>query len=111
MIKSKRSLIRTYKRLYAAGQAVLDTYQPCRTKEGGPCHIKTFCCSGCRHLGKNGCRVKALWCKLWLCSNACHNRKAVDALCLLWDEAADLGLLHFRASMAKAIEKAVTNTK
>ena len=111
MSKSKRYLIKEYKRLYAAGQAVLDTYQPCRTKEGGPCHTKTFCCSGCRHLGKNGCRVKALWCKLWLCSNACHNRKAVDALRLLWHQASAIGLLHFRASMAEAIGKAVAINK
>lgn len=26
------------------------------------------CCTGCKYLGKRGCKTKALMCKTWLCS-------------------------------------------
>lgn len=39
-------------------------------KECIKCSQKKYggCCSGCKYLNEKGCTVKALGCKLWLCS-------------------------------------------
>lgn len=34
-----------------------------------------LCCGGCRHLGAEGCTVKALACKLWLCRDVQKTEK------------------------------------
>lgn len=31
---------------------------------------KSLCCVGCKNLGRNGCKVKALSCKLWYCNQS-----------------------------------------
>lgn len=54
--------------------AFLAKHNPCRIKpnpNGGiTCMAGNGCCQGCRHLRKEGCSVKALACKLWLCGTA-----------------------------------------
>lgn len=88
---TRKYLVNLYDALYKEGQRLLDKVKPCNIKpagvflsdrskhykqksepmelmncdgysEPGPC-----CCGGCRYLGEEGCRVKALACKLWLC--------------------------------------------
>ena len=62
-----------YDILFNIGQQILDHYNPCdwrNEKCGRMCSSKPeaeVCCEGCKHLGKNGCTVKSLACKLWLC--------------------------------------------
>lgn len=85
-ITTKKGLSRLYDALYKAGQKLLDQYQPCNitpTEEikimyggrkrrlmlcDGHEEPRFCCCGGCRHLGHKGCLVKALGCKLWMCS-------------------------------------------
>lgn len=61
---------RLYDTLYEIGQRILANHNPCDIKDG-KCGSKhgSFCCQACPHLTKNGCRAKALWCKLWLCGS------------------------------------------
>ncbi len=102
---TKAYLNNKYDILYAKGQAILDEHSPCG-KDG--CHYNLgYCCYGCDHLGKNGCKVKALWCKLWLCGHAMDCApKANLLLNELSKEAEDLNLLHARASKSYCIKTA-----
>lgn len=93
LVVTKQFLRNLYDALYKEGQRLLDEFQPCNIKP-----VKKFvhrpwgpnpepskkkwqlmkcdgysepgwcCCSGCSHLEREGCKVKALFCKLWLCS-------------------------------------------
>ena len=74
--ETRKLLSRAYDRLYAEADALFKEYNPCqirRTPEGNSClggshkPSASFCCNGCRYLRKNGCGVKSLSCKLWLC--------------------------------------------
>ena len=58
-----------YSLLYAAGERILKRHNPCKVVNG-KCLDGDFCCSGCRHLSSEGCTVKCLQCKLWLCWKA-----------------------------------------
>jgi hypothetical protein len=72
-----------YMKYYNAAQALIDEYDPCRTRkhrEIGVClediHYHsgkpkpTRCCSGCPHHNeKSGCQTKALSCKTWFCGS------------------------------------------
>lgn len=42
------------------------------------------CCHGCRHLGRNGCRVRALACKLWLCDEKLEDKITLVGLSRQW---------------------------
>ena len=61
---------RLYDTLYEIGQRILDNHNPCEIAKNR-CSAKhhSFCCGGCQHLTENGCKAKALWCKLWLCGS------------------------------------------
>lgn len=94
-LEHKRArLSELYDYLYEQGQALFDKYDPCKftpTPKGTvlcaevpgrvlapipalgtpatPLRVHDdVCCTGCKHLGSMGCTVKALGCKLWLCS-------------------------------------------
>ena len=58
-----------YDRLYVIGDFLLKKHNPCKIKDGGCAgpYRTSFCCDGCYYLTKNGCSVKCLWCKLWMC--------------------------------------------
>lgn len=66
-----------YDNLYQRAAAVIARINPCEIQiiDGkATCHASRnghendeLCCGGCRHLGAQGCTVKALACKLWLC--------------------------------------------
>lgn len=63
--------------IYEEGQKVFDTYKLCQNDETGePCIHGDFCCSGCQYLTSKGCRVKAVWCKLWTCAAVMRKVKA-----------------------------------
>ena len=57
-----------YTKLYNKASKIIGTDKPCRTclepdKSG-------YCCFRCAHLSSTGCTVKALYCKVWLCTSA-----------------------------------------
>lgn len=70
------NLGKLYDELYAAGQRVLDRFNPCELTRGVDgvytcVRGKPDCCTGCKHLGPDGCTVEALGCKLGACW--CHS--------------------------------------
>lgn len=90
--KSTISPERLYLKLYERGERVFKRHNPCGVEKGtciapilpplyhieGDKEIKkfskehkelSFCCGGCKNLGPNGCTVKALQCKLWICGS------------------------------------------
>lgn len=71
-------LQQNYDELYQRGKAVLEKYNLCKIRREADGSVSCFssrkgnhgpglCCSGCRHLGDQGCTVESLACKLWLC--------------------------------------------
>ena len=61
-----------YDILLAIGQQTLDYYNPCDWRSGKCRRMRLSeddggCCVGCEHLGAEGCSVKSLGCRLWLC--------------------------------------------
>ena len=73
-----------YDILFAVGQQVINHYDPCDWK-GDKCRRMRSssddkgCCEECRHLGKKGCTVKSLACKLWLCEKQVDLFKECEA--------------------------------
>jgi len=78
----KKLLENLHTALYNRGQQLFNKYSPCQIKPTGEfegsnklmvCSKPTIyqsgycCCGGCKNLGNDGCKVEALWCKLWFC--------------------------------------------
>jgi hypothetical protein len=73
---SQAFLEKKFDQLYAAAAEALKVHDPCQVR-GGAClsmreypenHVnEPFCCTGCKHLGPQGCTVESLHCKLWTC--------------------------------------------
>jgi len=76
MRRSRAYLERKFDELYAAAMETLKGFNPCQIR-GGACYsIRTFperhknapfCCTGCPHLGPEGCTVESIYCRLWIC--------------------------------------------
>ena len=83
-IDSRKMLEWLYDQLYSAADKLFKQYKPCQIMNvphmGGVICIRYdnprfgMCCNGCRWLGKKGCTVKALSCKLWYCHDIYVNR-------------------------------------
>lgn len=65
-----------YDRLYAIAERILAKHQPCARCKS-PCAyfsnkspVRSGCCTNCPFLGADGCTIKSLACKLWLCDAA-----------------------------------------
>jgi hypothetical protein len=58
--------IKLHDRLYDYANKIIKKYDPCKI-ENGACVRENICCNGCKYLTKDGCSIKCLWCKLWLC--------------------------------------------
>ncbi len=61
-----------YDILINLGQKTMNYYNPCDWRNGKCRRMRLSeddegCCVGCEHLGAQGCTVKSLACKLWLC--------------------------------------------
>jgi hypothetical protein len=68
-MKKNRSRAYVHDRLYALADKLLKRHNPCHGCITHNCFSygnDSRCCMGCPHF-KNGCTVKALYCKLWLC--------------------------------------------
>lgn len=64
---------RIYDQLYDEASDILARDNPCQA-DCNSCadsrarkSTNAFCCHGCKHLGPQGCTVKALACRVWLC--------------------------------------------
>jgi hypothetical protein len=80
-LKAKEEL---YEVLFRIADQTLDHFNPCDWKNGKCRRMRSIkddagCCSACIHLGKKGCTVKSLACKLWLCGKAADPFKACVA--------------------------------
>jgi len=59
--------LQLHDRLYRRADKLIKRYNPCRI-EGEEClRGRNPCCDECKYLGKKGCTVKSLMCKLHLC--------------------------------------------
>ena len=109
MLKSEITIkLELYDSLYESATELHNSYNLCNIRTDGgnsgtlvTCHYcPYFCCEGCRHMGPQGCRVKSLSCKLWLCEKALV--KAPDAVKRTLGEMIETArasdLLHVRAS-------------
>ncbi len=74
-----------YDILFNIGKQIIDHYNPCQWKNGKCGRMRSseteteVCCKGCQHLGENGCTVKSLACKLWLCEGQSNLFKGCTA--------------------------------
>lgn len=103
--------MKLYDDLYEKADLINEKYNPCNFKfnqgnsgELVTCHgCPYFCCEGCKHNGQNGCRVKSLSCKLWLCYKALlkTDQTVLDKINSLINEAKKENLLHTRASKSE----------
>jgi hypothetical protein len=97
-------LSKEYDRLYNEGQKILNAYNPCMANKAR-CLEGERCCTHCQHLGENGCKIKCLMCKLWLCHTAREiNTEASKKLNALMERARELGLLRFRHTKEECFE-------
>jgi hypothetical protein len=81
-----------YDDLYQRASAVIARINPCEivivngkatcvdSRTTGYRNNGELCCGGCRHLSKQGCTVKALACKLWLCITVKRTEKGKQAM-------------------------------
>lgn len=105
-----------YNRIYDEGTRLFASHNPCQiqrdadgrvscreSREGTPeargsHNYKHLCCTGCQHLGPNGCRVKAISCKLWTCrtiQTAPEHRELMVSLDELKKQAQAIGVGHY----------------
>ena len=88
MALNRIALESEYDRIYDAANDALKRHNPCQiqrdeagvvscadtrrsaqNKYGTPVEkAQSLCCGGCQHLSPQGCTVKSLSCKLWLCT-------------------------------------------
>ena len=66
-----------YDELYEEACKLMQEYNPCNVSDGTCQREKigastSFCCHNCKYITKSGCRGKALYCKLWTCTNIEH---------------------------------------
>jgi hypothetical protein len=75
---SIKYLSKKYDELYNKADKLFKKYNPCKI-QNRKCIVGKHCCCGneyktieegrCKYLTENGCSVKSLACKLWLCYN------------------------------------------
>lgn len=138
---TRESLSEKYDELYDKASELLKKFNPCKIENGTcfqyrealkkyeerslrnpqyfpPEDIKAatkhynFCCGGCKHLGPNGCMVKALYCRTWLCSSLRSDMLPMElkvGLTLIYDEAQKYHLLLFRGSKEESLRQAYTH--
>jgi hypothetical protein len=97
---------RLYDVLYEMADKVLKEHNPCRVENGKCLRCQkgghNFCCDDCQYLKDNGCSVKALYCRVWLCGS--HHRGIVEnELNFIHYIARQHGLLTFRGSKEDSI--------
>ena len=95
-IKPKLSVVELsalYDRIYDIADRLLKKHNPCKIytedkyifckyhETGIPLRNKCYlCCSSCEYCSKEGCTVKCLGCKLFLCGLATKERKKLEKI-------------------------------
>lgn len=77
-----RGLSVKYNRLYKEADKLFKEYNPCQFKDSSCVQDrrdggigKNGCCYSCEYLGPDGCKVKAIGCKLFFCWEAAEKNK------------------------------------
>ena len=74
-------LEKKFDQLYAAADEAMKREDPCKVKAGACLSMREypenhvnepFCCTGCKHLGPQGCTVQSLHCRVWVCAPIDH---------------------------------------
>ena len=87
-----------YDRLYKAADFICKKHNPCGINNSTCKASINFCCSGCKHLTKQGCNTNALYCRLWLCSGSAYTKTVACQLHTLKTIASYYGLLKPRSN-------------
>ena len=71
-IMTPKNLPIIYDQLYDEADKLFKKYNYCDIKDNTcyqarRCGCISFCCKRCEYLSDNGCTVKSLTCKLWIC--------------------------------------------
>lgn len=88
---SQQELSQLYDKLYENGVRILRKHDPCGFSNGKCAAPRKNCCEDCKYLSKNGCTVKELACKLWLCDSA---RRRFPGCARKLDELWDVAMKH-----------------
>lgn len=120
--RERKRLGAIYDRMYKKADKLLKEHNPCRItpiKEKPGCFScagswsggSTLCCAGCLWFDK-GCTIKALGCKLWLCSRTAHkNPELVAILKGMIERANSLGIFHIRTGRKGSLDLAMAGVK
>jgi len=100
-VKTMKEWEELYDRVYAVADSLIKRYDPCRVEkvgkgvicaDRGRSYLKfesarnVTCCECCVYLGPNGCTVKCISCKLFLCREIADQHPELDRkLKRLWD--------------------------
>ena len=115
----KEALETIYDRIYELANRMLRRYNPCKIDHSGICmrtrarkeHHSNCCCEGCKYLSSNGCKVKALPCKLWTCyfvQKDPKNAHLIKRLDLLLRISYKYGLYGFRNEREEIVKIAMS---
>lgn len=99
-IKQKTEL---HDRLYRHADKLIKKHNPCEIKDR-KCIVGKCCCDNCDHLTENGCGVKCLRCKLYLCYKARNNVSLSKTLARMLQKAYRHNIVHFRYSREQIIK-------
>jgi len=103
------NLNKMYDFLFSEASSLMKEYNPCKINDGY-CACSSYntnlCCTNCKYITKNGCKVESLLCKLWTCS--CLENKLPEEFkkrqSRLFNIALNFGLLYMRGSKEDHIE-------
>lgn len=78
----------------------------------GKCLRGYFCCSKCEHLSPDGCTIRSLACKLFICSAVHHaarehNKEVLEEILLLRDLAKIHSITSFRGTKEEVFDRFV----
>lgn len=84
-----------YNELCDQADVILNKFNPCEVKDG-KCKRGYFCCDGCKYLKSNGCSIRSLFCKIWICEES-------------WNTRSDEWKKEYKDKVAPIIAKAIDN--
>lgn len=108
MASKNRSREYVHDRLYELADKLLKRHNPCAKCWATNCyheHVTQRCCEGCVYFKKGqGCTVKALYCKLWICGAVTNQAQLRRRLQRLRKIAEKYNLLVARGSREETLE-------
>ena len=67
------------------------------------------CCNSCRYLRDNGCTIRCLRCKLYICGGVGEHDRLRDLLCTARKIAYEYDICYIRTTKAEVINRLKTN--